>query len=132
MSDRCEHRTRLGTVRLDHTVEHLTLEGFDAVRLSAPGGPEATFIPSVNMLLASLQNGGDELLAPGQELHAYAEQGSTMGVPLLHPWANRLGQLHYEAADVKVALDRDSPLIQLDGHRIRCALNQRPHRPTRS
>ncbi len=119
MRDHGEHRSRPEAVALEPSVEQLTLDGFDAVRLSAPGGLDAKFITSVNMVLASLQNGGEELLARRQGLHAYAEYGSTMGVPLLHPWANRLGQLHYEAAGVKVALDHDSPLIQLDEHGLR-------------
>ncbi len=116
MSDRGEQRIRPGAVGLEHSVEHLKLDGFDAVRLSAPGGLDATFVPSANMVLASLQHRGEELLAQRHGLRDYAESGSTMGVPLLHPWANRLGELHYEAAGVRVVLDRDSPLIQLDEH----------------
>jgi aldose 1-epimerase len=68
------------------------------------------------MVLASLQHGGEEQLAQRHGLQAYAENGSTMGVPLLHPWANRLEEPHYQAAGVKVRLDRDSSLIQLDEH----------------
>ncbi len=37
-----------------------------------------------------------------------------MGVPLLHPWANRLGELRYDAAGREVVLDEDSSLLKRD------------------
>jgi aldose 1-epimerase len=43
------------------------------------------------MLCASLQHRGDELLSQRRGLDEYKRSGATMGIPLLHPWANRLG-----------------------------------------
>jgi aldose 1-epimerase len=37
-----------------------------------------------------------------------------MGIPLLHPWANRLAGFTYGAAPRVVELARDCPLIKLD------------------
>jgi galactose mutarotase-like enzyme len=57
--------------------------------LTAPG-MAANFAPSLGMVCCSLVHGGEELLEQRGGLDAYAERGSTMGIPLLHPWANRL------------------------------------------
>jgi aldose 1-epimerase len=43
------------------------------------------------MICASLRHDGEELLAERRGLEEYKRSGSTMGIPLLHPWANRLG-----------------------------------------
>lgn len=50
----------------------------------------ATVAPALGMVCCSLRHDGDELLDPRSGLAAYAARGSTMGIPLLHPWANRL------------------------------------------
>jgi galactose mutarotase-like enzyme len=42
------------------------------------------------MVCCSLRHRGDELLGQRRGLAAYAATGSTMGIPFLHPWANRL------------------------------------------
>ena len=42
------------------------------------------------MVCCSLVHAGEELLGLRGGLEAYTERGSTMGIPLLHPWANRL------------------------------------------
>lgn len=47
-------------------------------------------------------------------LRAYVERGSTMGIPLLHPWANRLARRGYALGGVKVELPADSPLLHPD------------------
>jgi len=39
-----------------------------------------------------------------------------MGIPLLHPWANRLERLGYEAGTARIKLPHDSPHIHLDGN----------------
>lgn len=53
---------------------------------------------------------GDELLAQNEGLEAYARTGATMGIPLQHPWANRLGGWAYEALGRAVDL-RDAAAI---------------------
>jgi aldose 1-epimerase len=89
----------------------------DTIHLQAPGdgGLRAAFAPGANMVLHSLTLGARELLATRDGVQAYAERGSTMGVPLLHPWANRLAGFKYAAAGKDVVLDRGSALFKLDG-----------------
>ncbi len=68
------------------------------------------------MLCASLKVGGSELLRRIDELDAAARSGATAGVPLLHPWANRLAGLRYDVAGREVQLDPASPLLHFDSH----------------
>jgi galactose mutarotase-like enzyme len=97
---------------------------------------QATFVPGAGMLCCSLRHDGAELLARRAGVRAYAERGSTMGIPLLYPWANRLAGFSYRAArgakaadgagvdhaesargaDAVVELPRKSPLLKLDEH----------------
>jgi aldose 1-epimerase len=91
----------------------MTLE---TIQLTAPDarGLTAAFAPDANLILHSLTLDGRELLATRNGLKDYVEHGSTMGVPLLHPWANRLSGHGYIAADTAVELDRDSALCNRD------------------
>ena len=75
---------------------------------------EATFAPGVGMVGCSLKHAGDELLAQRGGLARYEATGSTMGIPLLHPWANRLSRFGYGAAGRAVELDPESPLVKRD------------------
>jgi len=68
------------------------------------------------MLGASLRHRNVEILRRIEDLQAAAEKGSTAGIPLLHPWANRLAGSHYRAAGREVNLDPCSPLLHLDEH----------------
>jgi galactose mutarotase-like enzyme len=68
------------------------------------------------MLGASLQHRGEEILRRIDDLEKAAAKGSTAGIPLLHPWANRLSGLRYRAAGREVVLDLHSPLLHLDEH----------------
>src|SRR5205814_4641855 len=70
----------------------------------------ATFVPSLGMLGASLRHRGEELLGRRAGLAAYAARGETMGIPLLHPWANRLGGFDYRFGGRRVELDGGTPL----------------------
>ncbi|MGO9065149.1 MAG: aldose 1-epimerase [Myxococcaceae bacterium] len=74
----------------------------------------AVFLPGRGMLGASLRLGGEELLGRVENLAAAASRGSTAGIPLLYPWANRLAAAHYRAAGREVALDLHSPLLHFD------------------
>ena len=49
-------------------------------------------------------------------LESAAAKGSTAGIPLLYPWANRLDGMRYEAAGREVMLDPKSPLLHFDGN----------------
>jgi galactose mutarotase-like enzyme len=77
---------------------------------------EATFSPANGMVCSSLRHRGEEMLGERRGLEVYVEAGKTMGIPLLHPWANRLGGFDYRVGDVAVTLDRDSPEIRLEEH----------------
>jgi galactose mutarotase-like enzyme len=71
---------------------------------SEDGELEAEFVPGANMLCCSLRHRGAELLHAGHGLDAYERHGKTMGIPLLHPWANRLTGPRYAAAGKQVQL----------------------------
>jgi len=82
-------------------------------RLSA-GELDAVFLPGLGMLGASLEHRGLELLRRLDDLPSAAAKGSTAGIPLLHPWANRLGGTSYRVAGRDVVLDPSSPLLHFD------------------
>ena len=91
------------------------IEGFDVVKLAA-GELAASFVPSLGMVGASLRHAGDELLDRRGGLAAYRETGAVMGIPLLHPWANRLAAHEYEALGRHVTLPAGSPLVHCEEH----------------
>jgi aldose 1-epimerase len=80
------------------------------------GDLEAVFLPRHGMLGASLRHQNVELLRRIEDLGSAAAKGSTAGIPLLHPWANRLAGTRYRAAGREVKLDPASPLLHLDEH----------------
>ena len=79
------------------------------------GELRADFLPGLGMLGSSLRHRGRELLRRVQDLPGAAARGSTAGIPLLHPWANRLPGAGYQVAGRAVTLDLRSPLLHLDG-----------------
>lgn len=96
-------------------IEPARIEGYDAVRMrSSSAHLDAAFAPGVGMVGASLRDRGAELLYRNGGLHRYARGGSTMGIPLLHPWANRLAGDRYRVNGTTVVLDPGSPLVQRD------------------
>src|SRR5215470_8290439 len=80
----------------------------------ASGDLEAVFLPRHGMLGASLRHRGAEILRRIGDLDDARARGSTAGIALLHPWANRLAALRYRAAGREVALDSKSSLLHLD------------------
>ena len=87
-----------------------------SVRTLIAGDLEAVFIPGHGMLGASLRHRGVEILRRVEDLEGAAVKGSTVGIPLLHPWANRLAGPRYRAAEREVVLDPSSPLLHFDEH----------------
>src|SRR3954465_12259228 len=76
--------------------------GEPAITLTA-GGLSATFVPGLGMTGVSMRcNGREHLALPGGL--AALRSGSTLGLPLLAPWANRLSDWRYRAAGVDVDL----------------------------
>jgi aldose 1-epimerase len=95
------------------TTADVTHLGEPGVRLSA-GDLEAIVIPSAGMVVASLRARGDELLGRAGALAAWVDGGHTMGIPLLHPWANRLAGTRYEIGGEPIEIDPASPLLHRD------------------
>jgi aldose 1-epimerase len=98
-------------------VERTQVEGFAGVRLSAAPALSATFVPGAGMVGVSLRDGDDELLGQRRGLAAYVRDGKTMGIPLLHPWANRLAGDAYRAGGAGgdlVELKADAPQLRRD------------------
>jgi aldose 1-epimerase len=83
----------------DDALQRLTLTS------PAAGGLEATFVPGAGMVGCSLRHRGDELLGQRGGLDAYVAQRETMGIPLLYPWANRLGRERFGVAGREVVVD---------------------------
>ncbi len=85
------------------TIGDADVDGFAAIVLAA-GPLRATFVPRAGMLGSSLLHDGDELLGQRSGIAAYVEHGKTMGIPLLHPWANRLDGERYRVGGREVVL----------------------------
>ena len=85
-------------------------------RTLVAGDLEAVFLPDHGMLGASLRHRGVELLRRIEDLGAAAARGSSAGIPLLYPWANRLSEPRYRVLGQEVVLDVSSPLLHLDEH----------------
>jgi aldose 1-epimerase len=81
------------------------VDGFEALTLSSEGGViEAAFVPEAGMVGCSLIHRGEELLGQRGGLARYVAERSTMGIPLLHPWANRVAKRHFRVAGREVDL----------------------------
>ncbi len=86
--------------------------------LLTAGDLQAEFWPAAGMIGVSLRLGGVELLRRVDDLDTARVKGSTAGIPLLYPWANRLSGVQYRAAGRSVALDPSSPLLHFDDHNL--------------
>ena len=79
------------------------------------GPTRAQLVPALGGICCSLEHDGVQLLGQRRGLAAYAQSGATMGIPLLHPWANRLAAPAYRAAGREVRFDAGAPHVHLDG-----------------
>jgi aldose 1-epimerase len=82
------------------------VDGYTALVLGGDGADhiEASFVPSAGMVGCSLLHGGEELLGLRGGLATYVAERSTMGIPLLHPWANRVASRRFSVAGRRVDL----------------------------
>ena len=103
---------------ITYALAETTVQDFPALRLTSPEDFAATYVPGAGMICCSLTHRGDELLGQRQGLKHYAATGSTMGIPLLHPWANRLSRLGYEIKGKQVNFPPDSPLLHFDANKL--------------
>jgi aldose 1-epimerase len=85
-------------------------------RALVAGDLQAVFLPAHGMLGASLRHRGVEILRRVEDLEAAAARGSSAGIPLLYPWANRLAEPRYRVLGKDVVLDVSSPLLHFDEH----------------
>ncbi len=93
------------------------VEGLKALTLSSEDGElDAAFVPAAGMVGCSLQHRGEELLGQRGGLATYVADRSTMGIPLLHPWANRVAKRHFRAAGREIDLWAHPGLTSLDPH----------------
>jgi len=89
------------------------VEGVPALTLATDAGIEAAFVPSAGMVGCSLRHRGEELLGQRGGLRTYIEERSTMGIPLLHPWANRVARARFSVAGRQVVLDSGEAPVAL-------------------
>jgi galactose mutarotase-like enzyme len=89
--------------------------GFEVLGLQSGAGLEARYVPGAGLVCSSLRHDGAELLGQRGGLREYAEQGATMGIPLLHPWANRLDGPGFRTGGVEVTFPPDAEAVRLDG-----------------
>src|SRR3954466_2512101 len=98
-----------------YAVTEGALEGLPTSVLRAHASElEAAFAPGAGMVGCSLRHRGEELLGQRGGLAKYAEAGASMGIPLLHPWANRLDGMRYSAGGRQVELDPETMPVRLD------------------
>src|SRR6266487_323086 len=83
-----------------------------SARTLVAGDLEAVFLPDHGMLGASLRHRGVEILRRVEDLEAAAARGSSAGIPLLYPWANRLAEPRYRVLGQEVVLDKSWPLLR--------------------
>lgn len=85
------------------------------VTLHDPSSPVAAqFVPAAGMIGVSLTDSGVELLGQRRGLDAYLTAGKTMGIPILYPWANRLGANSYTADGETVTLQPGAGGVRTD------------------
>jgi aldose 1-epimerase len=95
------------------TLERIPLGQLEAVVLVS-GDLRASFVPAAGMIGNSLTHRGDELLVQRGGLDAWRGTGKSFGLPLLHPWANRLRDWRYAAAGRAVTIDRSRGIVRAD------------------
>jgi aldose 1-epimerase len=97
------------------TLERIPLGQLEAVVLASEE-LRASFVPAAGMIGNSLVHRGDELLVQRGGLDAWRGTGRSFGLPLLHPWANRLRDWRYAAAGRAVTIDRSRGIVRADEH----------------
>jgi aldose 1-epimerase len=64
---------------------------------------QAVWVPEAGRLGASLTHRGEELLWTGHGVDEYLRSGAFMGIPFLHPWANRLERFGFDRPELLAA-----------------------------
>jgi aldose 1-epimerase len=93
------------------------IDGFEALTLSFEAGEiEVAFVPDAGMVGCSLRHRGEELLGQRGGLRTYVEKHSTMGIPLLHPWANRVSEKRFALGGREIDLEGTGLHVSLDSN----------------
>src|ERR671917_2833431 len=95
------------------TLDRIPHGQLEAVVL-ADGDLRAVFVPRAGMIGCSLRHRGEELLVQRGGLAAWRGTGKSFGLPLLHPWANRLRDWRYACAGRAVEIDRTRGIVRAD------------------
>jgi galactose mutarotase-like enzyme len=103
-------------VASSHSIERSTIAGFPCLGLVSGAGLRARFVPGAGMVCASLEDRGVELLGQRAGLAAYAARGDTLGIPLLHPWANRLARRGFDFDGLRVRWPEGARGFASDAH----------------
>ncbi len=74
----------------------------------------ADVLPEQGMLVTSLRGGGIEWLRLVDDVEEAVESRRSIGIPLLHPWANRLSAARIVHEGHVARIDASSPLIMRD------------------
>jgi aldose 1-epimerase len=94
-------------------VERIPEGQLEAVVLT-DGDLRAAFVPAAGMIGCSLRHRGEELLVQREGLGGWRGTGRSFGLPLLHPWANRLRDWRYTIAGRAVTIDRSRGIVRAD------------------
>ncbi|MHC9291248.1 aldose 1-epimerase [Mycobacterium sp. LTG2003] len=90
---------------------------YQPVTLQDPSSSlSATYVPTAGMICTSLADDGVEFLGQRRGLRAYITNGKTMGIPILYPWANRLGANEYNVSGTVVSLTPGVAGVRADEH----------------
>lgn len=98
---------------------HPEFPDYEVIELVSPANVTASFVPLAGMVCNSMRHDGEEMLGQRYGLKGYIESGKTFGVPILAPWANRLGRMAYavvhEGGGVRrIDVNRDTPHLRFD------------------
>jgi galactose mutarotase-like enzyme len=99
------------------TLDRMPVGPLEAIAL-ADGDLRAVFVPAAGMIGCSLEHRGEELLVQRGGLDAWRGTGRSFGLPLLHPWANRLRDWRYAAAGRAVTIDRSRGMVRADENEL--------------
>ena len=98
---------------------HPEFPDLEVITLHSPANVSASFVPQAGMVCSSMTHDGDEMLGQRYGLAGYIDSGRTFGVPILAPWANRLGRMAYavvhEGGGVRrIDVNTNTPNLRLD------------------
>jgi aldose 1-epimerase len=100
-----------------HEVRDERVDDLDGIALlSHERDLRVAFAPGAGMVGYSFTHRGEELLGQRGGLAAYRERGSSFGIPLLHPWANRLADATYAVGGRTVDMSARGSLLHRDEH----------------